>query len=88
MNLLNTYISKNYVRKLTNKNDKSAWIKMNKYIFTLALLQMVAQAQQQTPETVALLPGDDDIIPDEDNYEMDDDSLEDLLEDQYSRAKY
>ena len=61
---------------------------MNKYIFTLALLQMVAQAQQQAPETVAPPPGDDAIIPDEDNYEMDDDSLADLLEDQYSHAKY
>ena len=61
---------------------------MNKYIFTLALLQMVAQAQQQAPETVAPLAGDDAIIPDEDNYEMDDDSLADLLEDQYSHARY
>jgi len=54
----------------------------------LALLQMVAQAQQQAPETVAPPPGDDAIIPDEDNYEMDDDSLADLLEDQYSHARY
>jgi len=48
---------------------------MNKYIFTLALIQIVAWAQS-----------DDDIIPDD--YMMDDeDTMEDLLPD-YSHDRY
>lgn len=38
MNLLYTYISRNYVHKLTKKNEQTTFTKMNKYIFTLALL--------------------------------------------------
>lgn len=50
----------------------------------------MAQAQQEVQGTVAPLPGDDQIIPpDEDDYDLpDDDSLADLLEDQYSHVKY
>ena len=68
---------------------------MNKYIFTVALLQMVAQAEQlpQTQGTTTTqgsqVLGDDEIIPIDDSYMMDeDDNLSDLLEDQYSHVRY